>query len=279
MAYYREVLLPAIRTVTGAALEVGWVTAHAATYPLGLIRDRGDDLAPGLFTLTGMQPTQRGLLVADVEAATTPIVLVHGIVDNRTIFARMRRGLRRRGFGCIRTFSYGPQTSDLRTTAERFGTFVDQLCDETGADRVHVIGHSMGGLIARYHVQLLAGHQRVDTLVTLGTPHGGTLAAHVLPHSLVRQLRPGSDVIVELEAPAPDCTTRFLVFSSDIDQVIVPSRHARMQHPDLDVTNVVVPGVGHLSLPIHSRIVHETCAALARLELPVAPDLGVVTGP
>ncbi len=257
-------LVSAIRAVTGAAVEIGWVTAHAVTYPLGLLRDRGDDLDPRLVTLTGLPPARRGLLASDVEAATTPIVLIHGIVDNRTIFTRMRRDLRRRGFGCIRTFSYGPHTSDLRAAAGRFGAFVEALCEETGAERVHVIGHSLGGLIARYYAQSLDGSDRVSTLVTLGTPHAGTRAAHLLPHSLVRQLRPGSDVIAELARPAPRCTTRFLVFSSDIDQLIVPTRNAALHHLDLDVTNVLVSGVGHMSMPIHGRIVHETCAALAQ---------------
>ena len=53
----------------------------------------------------------------------------------------------------------------------------------------------MGGLVARYYVQRLGGDVRVHTLVTLGTPHGGTLPARLFPHPLVRQLRPGSDVV------------------------------------------------------------------------------------
>ncbi len=256
-------VLPAVRAVSAAAVEIGWVTAHCATYPLGLFRDRGDDLDPTRFTLTDLPPAQRVLIGASVEAATTPIVLVHGVVDNRTIFTMLRRGLRRRGFGCIRSFSYGPQTNDLRSTAERFGEFIETLGDETGSDRVHVIGHSLGGLIARYYVQRLGGDHRVDTLVTLGSPHDGTHAARLLPNRLARQLRPGSEVLAELAAPAPGCSTRFLAFYSDVDQLIVPARNARLAHEDLDVVNVLVRGVGHLSLPINGRIVHETCTTLA----------------
>ena len=61
----------------------------------------------------------------------------------------------------------------------------------------------------------------------------------------------------------PTCTTRFLAFYSDVDQLIVPARNARVAHPDLTADNVLVKGVGHLSLPINGRIVHETCARLA----------------
>ncbi|HEY7044102.1 MAG TPA: alpha/beta fold hydrolase [Nocardioidaceae bacterium] len=257
-------LRPTVRAfsaLSAVAVEVGWVTAHAATYPLGLIRDRGDDPDPGRFRFGDLPLAQRGLIGADLEAATTPIVLIHGIVDNRTIFTVLRRGLRKRGFGSLRSFSYGPQTNDLRATAARFGAFVEAVVDEAGAGRVHVIGHSLGGLIARYYVQRLGGDARVATLVTLGTPHQGTLAARLLPNRLVRQLRPGSDVMLELAEPT-DCSTRFLSFYSDVDHLVVPARHARLEHPDLAARNVLVRGVGHMSLPLSGRIVHEICATL-----------------
>ena len=47
----------------------------------------------------------------------------------------------------------------------------------SGYERIHVIGHRLGGLIARYFVQRLGGDAQVHTLVTLGTPHQGTQLA------------------------------------------------------------------------------------------------------
>ena len=47
-----------------------------------------------------------------------------------------------------------------------------------GADaKLVLIGHSMGGLIARYFVECLGGWRDTRTLVTLGTPHRGSLNA------------------------------------------------------------------------------------------------------
>jgi pimeloyl-ACP methyl ester carboxylesterase len=40
-----------------------------------------------------------------------------------------------------------------------------------------LIGHSMGGLIARYFIECLGGWQNTRTLMTLGTPHRGSLNA------------------------------------------------------------------------------------------------------
>ena len=67
----------------------------------------------------------------------------------------------------------------------------------------HVVGHSLGGVVARYYVQRMGGDARVHTVCTLGSPHAGTWAAHLLPTALVRQLRPGSDLMQELDAPSP----------------------------------------------------------------------------
>ncbi len=264
-------LRPAFRAVSAVAVEIGWVTAHTATYPLGLLRDRGDDLDPALLTLADLPLSKRGLLGTDLAAATTPIVLVHGIVDNRTVFAVLRRGLRRRGFGCIRSFSYGPHTTDVRETAARFGSYVEKVCDETGSDQVYVVGHSLGGLIARYYAQCIDPSDRVRTLVTLGSPHHGTHAARFFPHRLVRQLRPDSDLIRELDEPT-GCRTRFVCFYSDVDHVIVPADNARLRHPDLEAVNLPVHGVGHLSMPISRGIVHQVVAAFAG-QRPLSPGL------
>src|SRR3954466_13132848 len=241
----RSVLSP--RVLQGAAVELGWITTHLAMYPLGLVGASGNRAER--LTLTGLTPTQRSLLVGDVKAAGTPILLAHGIIDNHTIFALMRRQLVRRGFSSIHTFSYSPLTLDVRRTAERMGQEIEAICEASGSDQIHVIGHSLGGLIARYYIQRLGGDARVHTCVTLGTPHQGTAAAKLLPWPLVKQVRPDSDLMVELDEPAPDCRTRFVAFYSDVDQLIVPQRRARLRHPDLLSSNVRIHGVGHLSLP------------------------------
>jgi pimeloyl-ACP methyl ester carboxylesterase len=262
-----------MRAAGAVAVEIGWVATHLVTYPLGLLRDRGDDVDPRIYTTDRMSIAERSLLATDPAAASTPIVLIHGVVDNRTIFTMLRRGLRRRGFASIRTFSYGPQTHDMRSAAEALGTYVERVCEETAADQVHIVGHSLGGLIARYYVQT-GGSPRVHTVITLGTPHLGTRTAKLVPHPLIRQMRPESETIAELAAPAPDCDTRFIAFYSDVDQMIIPADHARVEHPDLRAVNIRVAGLGHLSLPISRRIVHQICTTLAGQ---VGPDEVVVT--
>jgi pimeloyl-ACP methyl ester carboxylesterase len=253
----------------GAGTEIAWITAHLALYPLGFGAGKARGVAreeQGRFSLADLPPVQRGLLIGDVVAAGTPILLVHGLVDNRSIFTLLRRALRRRGFGRVITLNYSPLTQDVRGVAARLAALVEKTCEETGYERVHVIGHSLGGVVARYYVQRMGGDARVHTLCTLGSPHAGTNAARLWPGGVVRQLRPGSDLMRELAEPAPGCRTRFLAVWSDLDQLIYPKPNARIEHPDLTAANVLVRGVGHMSLPANPQVARAVTRALVYLD-------------
>ena len=256
-------------TLRGAGTELAWITAHLALYPLGIGAAKARRVhreESGRFTLADLPPVQRGLLIGDVVAAGTPILLVHGLIDNRSIFTVLRRALLRRGFGRVISLNYSPFTQDVRTVAARLAALVEKTCEETGYEKVHVIGHSLGGVVARYYVQRLGGDARVHTLCTLGSPHAGTYAARLWPQGVVRQLRPGSDLMQELAEPAPGCRTRFVAFWSDMDQLIVPQRAAAIDHADLTVRNVALHGIGHMSLPISGGVVHQIATLLAQLD-------------
>ena len=267
----------AVRTVgtpaglQGLGVELTWTAVHLALYPWGV----ADEVlrSGGAWThhrTATLHPDERWLVVSDLPTSTTPVVLVHGIIDNRSIFAVLARALRRRGFGTVHAVNYRfvtGITGDVRSAARDLGDHIERICAATGADRVHVVGHSLGGLIARYYVQRAGGDARVDTLVTLGTPHRGSMITHLLPPATMpRQLRPGSDLLRELEEPAPGCRTRFLAVWSRMDQLIIPQRHARLDHPDLDVTHLVLDHVGHMALTLDPRTVHTVTRWLSRRE-------------
>ena len=254
----------------GLIKEGAWLAAHIAVYPGGALREQLEP-ADGYRT-DPLSPLRRSLVVTDPEAAGTPILLIHGIMDNRSVFTVFRRALHRRGFGVVHAVNYGLFTGDVRHAAHELQGHVERLCEATGADKVHIVGHSLGGVIARYFVQRMGGSARVDTLVTLGSPHAGTLGAYLIPTALGRQLRPGSPPLTELEQPAPGCTTRFLAVWSRMDQVVVPQRNARLRHPDLDVAQLELHDVGHFALPLDGRVVRWVVDALSRRDAPWRHD-------
>jgi hypothetical protein len=73
-------------------------------------------------------------------------------------------------------------------------------------------------------------------------------------------------VLAELSQPAPGCITRIVSIWSDLDQLILPRDSAALKHADLHIRNVLIKGVGHMSLPVDGRVVHEIATTLAQLD-------------
>ncbi|RFU86305.1 alpha/beta fold hydrolase [Streptomyces triticagri] len=240
-----------------ATLELAVLAGHLLLYPSGLTQERRTAPA-GTTPGTGTAGT-----AGIVGKTGRPVVLLHGFIDNRSVFVLLRRALAKDRRRHVESLNYSLLTCDIRTAAELLARHVEEVCLRTGQRQVDIVGHSLGGLIARYYVQRLGGDTRVRTLVTLGTPHGGTAVAPLLSaHPIVRQMRPGSDVVAELEQPAPGCRTRFVAFWSDLDQVMSPVETARVDHPDLLAHNVRVSGIGHLALPVHPAVAADIRRAL-----------------
>ncbi|MEV5008049.1 alpha/beta fold hydrolase [Streptomyces sp. NPDC056159] len=228
------------------ALELAILAGHLLLYPSGIVQERrGASRAIPAPEGTAQLPTE----------AKPPVVLLHGFIDNRSVFVLLRRSLAQHGRQRVESLNYSPLTCDIRTAAELLGRHIEEICERTGSRQIDVVGHSLGGLIARYYVQRLGGDLRVRTLVTLGTPHSGTRVAPLAnAHPIVRQMRPGSELIEELSRPAPGCRTHFVSFWSDLDHLMDPLESACIEHPDLKVENIQVSGIGHLALPLHPAV-------------------------
>ena len=67
---------------------------------------------------------------------------------------------------------------DNRSSAARLKSFLaDARSQLSDGERFTILGHSMGGLVARYCVQVLGADDLVDRIITLGTPNRGSLDA------------------------------------------------------------------------------------------------------
>ncbi len=255
------------------AIDLAVLAGHMLLYPTGILPERTTGPAdppdpPETPETPENAEAPEGAGKPGTEPAEgpahPPVLLLHGFVDNRSAFALLRRSLLRNGWSRVQALNYSPLTGDIRTAAKLLGPHIEQVCEESGHSRVDIVGHSLGGLIARYYVQCLGGDAQVRTLVTLGTPHSGTRAVPALaPHPLARQMRPGSPVLEELAGPVRGCRTRFVAFWSDLDQLMIPVESARLEHPDLRARNVRVRGIGHLALPVHGSVAAEIRQALS----------------
>lgn len=96
-----------------------------------------------------------------------PLVMTAGPVLHG--YLPMKLALQAAGY-TVRCFAY-----DWRRDITESGA---QLARQLGAEtarEISVIGHSMGGLVARIAMRSTSG-QRMQRLITLGTPHGGSYA-------------------------------------------------------------------------------------------------------
>jgi triacylglycerol esterase/lipase EstA (alpha/beta hydrolase family) len=250
-------------TYPGFLKEVFLAGMNVAMYPAGVVSEAlridedvrlGDRFTPAL-----------PLRYIDPVAAATPVLLVHGYFHNRSGFVRMRRTLRRIGFRYVEGWNYNAIGHDVPELARALGDHVFETLFTTGATQIHLVGHSLGGLIARYYVQELGGDAKVNTCVTLGTPHQGTYAAIMGRGRAARQLVPGSPLIRDLAAGARATQTKFVSYYSNLDSMVLPASNAKIAEQQLRPRNVLIKDQGHLSLLVSKPLIRDLTATLAQL--------------
>jgi len=64
------------------------------------------------------------------------------------------------------------RSQNIENYALRLHELIDVVRERTGSDQVHIVAHSMGGLVAREYIGIF-GDDKVATLVTVNTPHQG----------------------------------------------------------------------------------------------------------
>jgi triacylglycerol lipase len=191
---------------------------------------------------------------------TRPVLLVHGFGGAKSSWYFVARALAAKGL-TVDAISYTPFGTSVERLADRLAVEVERMLSQTGADKVHLIGHSLGGVVIAQAIASgrLAG--KVDTIVTLGAPFGGSPWAHLAPFgTIVRALRGGSPLLRRLaSAPVPE-GVRWLAITATLD-VVVPGVRSVPAHADVETMKF--DGVGHLGMLLSPRVVGSIVAALA----------------
>lgn len=229
---------------------MGLSAFHLMTYPFGV---RGRTPQPALHAVEDVVPE---------TWAATPVILVHGYVHNRSAFLVMSRALRRAGLYHVHGLNFNPLRMRIAELAERLAAEVDHVLRATGSDRCVLVGHSMGGIVARLYAQDLAPAGVVDTVITLGSPHRGTYTAYLALGPAAVELRPRSVLMRRLEETARPSATRWISYYSDLDLMITPAEHGRLVHPALRATNIRLADTGHSSLLLSGEAIGSIVAHL-----------------
>jgi pimeloyl-ACP methyl ester carboxylesterase len=188
----------------------------------------------------------------------TPVLLLHGLFHNRACWGWLRGALRRRGLGSVQTMNL-PPWFDVETLVERIDQKVDALRHASGANRVHLVGHSMGAMLARHYLQLRGGAEKVASCTLLGAPNGGSRLVPFALTPLGELLLPGSEFLERLaETPLPQGIPLRNIYSRH-DNMVIPFENCHLEGAE----NVELSGLGHAALLYHPHAVEAIYDALA----------------
>lgn len=171
----------------------------------------------------GARLKPRGIFEDDWTATLStqrpwPVILLHGTCDSKGIWQLLGADLREDGWAVFAP-DYGTRATGLiPDSAAQVGAYIQAVMHTTGAKKVIIMGHSQGGLVARYWMRLLGGAKYVKHLVCIGTPNHGTTQGGILS-PLVTSRRADSVMQSVIDAYFGPAGAQQIVGSDILDQV------------------------------------------------------------
>ena len=240
--------------------------------PAARLRLFGEEFRASMLQSSWIMPRARPTQRIFPDSPAPPVLLLHGYGCNSGYWVHLMPMLDAAhiSHACP---DLEPLGGDIDGYVPAVARAVDALCVASGAPRVIILAHSMGGLAARAYIRS-HGAARVARIITLGTPHHGTSLANLGLGANARQMRrarrgeaPESDWLRSL-AGEEDAATRALVTSifSHHDNIVAPQTSSCLP----GARNIAFGGVGHVALGsnrlILSCIMHELAREEAREE-------------
>jgi len=191
-------------------------------------------------------PTRRRLYPDRV-----PVVLLACYLGNRLTMWLMKYRLERVLGVPVRALKPVRYFTGLETHALDYRRQIEAWMQELGASEVDIVGHSMGGLLARYLAESGQMAGKIRTVVTIAAPHlGSALAFFGLSRSM-RQMRRGSAFLEKLNSGTAPGAVRMVGISSTHDNLVLPWNCALSPRGD----NFIVRYRGHLTLIMSREVV------------------------
>ncbi|WP_080792606.1 esterase/lipase family protein [Corynebacterium pacaense] len=109
-----------------------------------------------------------------------PVVLIHGSGASKGSWQELGAELRKAGWAVFAP-DFGTRATDpIAESASQVGAYIDAVLLITGAAQVVLVGHSQGGVVARYWMRTYGGYMKVRHMVSLSVPNHGTLMGGIL---------------------------------------------------------------------------------------------------
>lgn len=168
------------------------------------------------------------------------VVVIHGIFASAGCFRPMKRHLVDHTGAEVASFTHAPGAR-IEQIAKSLAKIVARIPE---GPRIHLVGHSLGGVVARWYVQELGGHDRITQTISLGSPFGGTERARLFPFLVGADLCRSSTLLARLRARAHEHDVPHTSIVGEADEVILPNESAIFPRGEVHV----LPGRGHNTL-------------------------------
>lgn len=146
------------------------------------------------------------------------VILIHGFMANSVYLSSMAENFEGNGF-TVFLFNYNSYkgiANAAHSLLEKLARF-DSLTDGyISKERVTLVGHSMGGLVARSALALGDEYDVISSMITLGTPHSGTLTNFDLLKYFVRA---GEHITEAMPGFGLECASAKELIGTDSDAV------------------------------------------------------------
>lgn len=193
--------------------------------------------------------------VSHPAGGSDPIVVpVHGLYHNRSAFLLLERALKRSGIHDVRPWSYSSWNKEFFQLADSLRRYLEELHGSAPSRPILLVGHSLGGLLARY-AAATCRKGVVSGCLSLGTPHQGSRLAVFALGALGKSLGYRSPLIETLEReenrrPAPEFPCVALV--SPVDNMVLPTASLipPAQHWQVQWT----PPMSHVAMLYHPAV-------------------------
>lgn len=195
-------------------------------------------------------------LVRDPERRA--VLLIHGYMNNRAVWKPLLRS--RALDACnVATLNLAPAFGSIDDYADGIHQAITALQSASGARQVHLVGHSMGGLAARAYLRRY-GPSKIARIITLATPHQGTVFARFGIGVNTKQMRRESAYLKQLSLDTAPYADHMVCVGSMDDNLIVPRASvwlAGAQRIELECEG----HLGMLSSQHVHRLLNEQCSA------------------
>lgn len=167
----------------------------------------------------------------DPACPRPPVLLIHGLYHNPSAWILFRRRLNKAGYANLYTFGYSSWNSSFFEILSRLEGTLEQVSNRHGGRRVILLGHSLGGLLARACIERKRNIPRVAAVITLGTPHQGSRLAGLGVGRLARSLVYRGKLIEEMERRRTPNNIPCTAILTPMDNMVFPKEALRVPFP------------------------------------------------